>query len=157
MNNVPFLWYVDHIKVSQTEAKLVGYLMNNPKKNFGEFVMTRGKNYKFSVMNTNITEDKNVEIDMKYQLLEAIEAFGEENDRKLTIPASFHLVIFNKQEQQLDEENSKFFHSVVAKLLYSMKSARPDLEKSITFLCRTVLTSDVYDWKKLKRVMSWVK
>ena len=40
-------------------------------------MVKRGKKHEFLGMNKNITEDKNVEIKMKEQLLEAIEAFGE--------------------------------------------------------------------------------
>ena len=40
---------------------------------------------------------------MKEQLLEAIEAFGENVDKKVTTPASSHLFIVNKQLKQLDK------------------------------------------------------
>ena len=38
-----------------------------------------------------------------------------------------------------------------------MRGARPDLETAISFLCRRVSKSDKENWKKLKRVMLWVK
>ena len=65
----------------------------------------------------NITENKKVEIEMKDQFLESMEEFGENVDEKITTPASSHLFIVNKQAQQLDEEKSKIFYLVVAKLL----------------------------------------
>ena len=48
-------------------------------------------------------EDKKVEIAIKEQSWEAMEAFGENVDEKLTKPASSHLYIFKEQAQQLDE------------------------------------------------------
>ena len=45
----------------------------------------------------------------------------------------------------------------MAKLLYNMRRARPDLETVISFLCRRVSKSDVGDWEKLKRVLAWVQ
>ena len=38
-----------------------------------------------------------------------------------------------------------------------MRRARPDLEKPISLLCRKVSKINVDDWKKLKRVVLWVK
>ena len=69
---------------------------------------------------------------MKDQFLESIEAFGDNIDENLTTPASSHLLIFNKQAQQLDNEKSKKIHSVVAKIIYIMKRARPNLETAIS-------------------------
>ena len=94
-------------------------------------------------ININITEDQNVEIDIKYQLLESIEAFEENIDEKVTTPASSHLLIVNEQEHQKYEEKREIFHSVVAKLLYMTRRAIPDLETEISFLCRRVSKSDV--------------
>ena len=70
------VWYVGDNKVSHMEEKLVEYLINDLKNNFGELVVTRGKKHTFLDMNINITEDKTFKIDMKVQFLEAIEAFG---------------------------------------------------------------------------------
>ena len=42
-------------------------------------------------------------------------------------------------------------------LLYIVIRARPDLETEISFLCTRVSKNDVDDWKKLKRVLLWVK
>ena len=38
----------------------------------------------------------------------------------------------------------------MAKILYIMRRARPDLEKTISFLCWRVSKSGVYDWEKTK-------
>ena len=46
---------------------------------------------------------KNIEIDMKKQLLGSIEALGEKIDEKVPTPASSHLLIVNKQANQLDK------------------------------------------------------
>ena len=54
---------------------------------------------------------------MKEKLLETIDAFGEKNDGNVTTPAYSHLFVVNEQAQQLDEEKSKIFHLLVAKLL----------------------------------------
>ena len=118
--------------------------------------MTRGKRHKFLGLNLHITDDKKVEIDMKEQLMEAIEAFGEKIDGVVATPAQRHLFEVDENAEQLDEKKSDIFHSVTQKLLYITKRARPDLETLISFLTTRVSKSDVDDWKKLKRGLTFI-
>ena len=113
------VWYVNNKKVSHMKAKVVEDLINDLKKHFGELAVTRGKKHTFWGMNRDITEK--VEIDMKEQFLEAIEELEENIDKKVTTPASSHLLIFNEKSQQLDEEKSEIFHLMVMKLLQIMR------------------------------------
>ena len=102
------VWYVDEKKVSNMESKVVEDLLNNMVKHFGQSVVTRGKIHKSLCMGINITEVKKVEIDMKEQLLEAIQAFGENIDKKVTIPASIHLFIFNGKKTNQTKKTAKY-------------------------------------------------
>jgi len=49
------------------------------------------------------------------------------------------------------------FHRIVAKLLYVTKRARVDILLAIAFLCTRVADPDVHDWKKLKRVLQYLR
>ena len=64
---------------------------------------------------------------MKYQLMEAIDIFGEEVSKALTPPAGKHLLEINKNTILLEKSRSEVFHSVTAKLLYITKIERTDL------------------------------
>ena len=88
---------------------------------------------------------------------ETIQAFGEEITGVLTTPAGSNLMKVPGQDEELDEEQVKRFHSVVAKLLYLMKRARPDLEPTISFLCTRVSKCVRSDWEKLRRALCYVK
>ena len=90
---------MDDNKVSHVEAKLVEDLSNKLKKHFAELVMTRRNNHTFWGMNINIMEDKKFEIEMKDKILEAIEAFGENIDERITTTASCNLFMFDEQAQ----------------------------------------------------------
>ena len=92
-----------------------------PEKHFGEKVVNIRNNHKLLGMNMNITEAKQVEIDIKEKLLGVIDKFGENIDEKVTTLADSHLFIANKQARQVDEINRKIFHLVVAKILYIKK------------------------------------
>ena len=104
--------------------------------------------------------DKKIHVSMKDKLLEAIESFGESVGRAVTSPANKNLFVEAPgpgDEVELDAKKSDIFHSVVAKVLYIMKRARNDLETAVAYLCTRVSKSNVGDWKKLKRVLAFVK
>ena len=102
-------------------------------------------------------KDKTVEIQMKDQLQEAIDMFGEDIDSSIVTPALKNLFIVKEDAIELDEARSDIFHSIVAKLLFIMKQARPDLETSVSFLMTRVSKSDEDNWRKLKRCLGFIK
>ena len=46
---------------------------------------------------------------------------------------------------------------MVAKLLFLSKRARPDLQTAIAFLCTRVKEADIDDYKKLSRVIKYIR
>ena len=48
-------------------------------------------------------------------------------------------------------------HTMVAKLLFLSKRARPDLQTAIAFLCTRVKEPDIDDYKKLSRVIKHIR
>ena len=94
---------------------------------------------------------------MKKQIEEAIEAFGEDLSGLVTSPCARHLLETRDEAKQLDKERKEIFHTVTAKLLYIEKRARPDIETAIGFLTTRVDKSDEDDWKKLRRVVQYLK
>ena len=155
------MWYVDDNKVSHADPSVVTDVIELMKTHFGDLTVTRGKEHRFLGMNIKINKDKNIEIEMKDQLLEAVHMFeqaesSEVNDT-VTTPARPRLRDVNPECTQLGSDKQDAFHSIVAKLLWIMKRARPDLETAIAFLCSRVSKSDKDDWLKLKRVIAYVK
>ena len=63
----------------------------------------------------------------------------------------------NEHATKLDDEQSRFFHRMVAKSLFAAKRARPDLQTAIAFLWTRVKSSDVNDHEKLKRVIQKIR
>ena len=102
-------------------------------------------------------KDKKIEIEMKNQILEAIEWLDEDLTEKPNTPANKNLFNVTEESISLNDEKSDVFHSIVAKLLYITKRARPDVETAISFLCRRVSKSTMEDWKKLRRVLAYLK
>jgi hypothetical protein len=59
--------------------------------------------------------------------------------------------------EKLPEDRCAWFHSVVAKLLYIVKRARPDILTVVIFLCTRVQGATTEDEKKLLRVLGYLK
>ena len=46
---------------------------------------------------------------------------------------------------------------ITAKILWIIKSSRPDLETAVSFLCTRVKCPTEEDWGKLRRVLNYLK
>ena len=149
-------WYVDDNKVSHRDPNVVTSILNMIESKFGKLTVTRGKVHDYLGMKM-VLKDKFFEISMKKQIEEAIEIFGEETSGYVTSPCARHLLESRENAEKLDEVRKEIFHTVTAKLLYIEKRARPDIETAVSYLTTRVDKSDMDDWKKLRRVIQFLK
>jgi hypothetical protein len=77
--------------------------------------------------------------------------------KKVTTPAADHLYTVNPNAKKLPEKLRECFHHIVAKLLFVATRARPDLQPTISFLTSRCAKADVDDWKKLKRLLCYIR
>ena len=63
----------------------------------------------------------------------------------------------SNDKEELNEAQSKIFHTVVAKLLHVCKRTRPDIEPVIAFLSTRVSCSTNEDLGKLERLITYIK
>ena len=150
-------WYVDDNFVSHADSEVVTDILETMKKEFGDIKITRGKKHTFLGINFEFKDDKVLAINMVEQLEETIALFGEEICGNVTSCAAKGLTTIDANSPPLDEKKAKIFHSVVAKLLFITKRARPDIEPTVNFLCTRVTKSTEQDWTKLKRLMIFIK
>ena len=98
---------------------------------------------------------------MKEQLEESVAFFEISKDESatesVTSHASRHLREKNDNCKKMTTVKSEAFHSIVAKILHVMKRARLDLETAVSYLCNRVSKSDLEDWKKLRRLIAFIK
>jgi len=86
-------------------------------------------------------------------LAEAPECFDGED----VTPAVSDLFQVDESTKKLDEETSDYFHRTVARFLYAAKRARPDFQVAVAFLCKRVKEPNIQDWKKLGRLVQYVR
>lgn len=152
-------WYVDDNKLSHDDPKVVKEVLENINEHFGDLVIYRGNEHNLLGMKIAIDrKNKNVVIDMREQIEEALEMFGNEVDETVASPAKRRLfVTYDGIAKELEEERREIFHSVTAKLLFIMKRARPDIETTVSYLMTRVSKSNEKDWDKLKRCLVFLK
>ena len=83
-------------------------------------------------------------------------------DKDLKNCCSYYLG--NNQLFKVDEDSprlplkdAKLFHHHVARLLFVSKRARPNIQACVAFLCTRVKSSTEQDYKKLGKVVSYLK
>ena len=86
-------------------------------------------------------------------LAEALDDFDGED----VTPAVSDLFQVDEAYRKLDTLTADMFHCFVARFLYVAKRARPDLQVSVAFLCKRVKAPNVGDWKKLGRLVRYVR
>ena len=104
-------------------------------------------------MDIHPNDNKTVSLSMKTRFKDAIEAYGDAVSTKIATPADRNLYAVNDESEELKEEKSAIFHSVMAKLLQLSKRARPDIEPTVAFFCTRVSKCTVEALKKLGRVL----
>jgi hypothetical protein len=71
-------------------------------------------------------------------------------------PTSPHLFETRDDDELLEDDKRIEFHSLVAKLLYIGKKARPDILVPVGFLTTRVLKPTIYDWGKCVHVCMYL-
>jgi hypothetical protein len=103
------------------------------------------------------TEDK-VKIRMDDYMENVLNDAPSDMDGKAATPADAeHLFKVNANAKKLDSDDLDMFHSMTAKLLFLCKRARLDIQTPIAFLCTRVSTPDTDDYKKLRRVICYLR
>jgi len=94
-------------------------------------------------------------IDMTYFVDKLLESY--KNIVKRLTPSNKSIFQVDEDAAVLPEVDRKVFHSVVAKLLYLSKRARPDILTAVSFLCTRVTKATINDKKKLEHLLGYLQ
>ena len=108
-------------------------------------------------MNLDFTINGKVKVIMEQYVDDMLDQIQAQMSGLDTSPAASHLFDINENGKNLDEHHSQLFHHNVAKILFLDKRARPDIQTPVAFLSTRVQYPDVDDWKKLGRVMKYLR
>ena len=149
--------HVDDIKLSHKDESVVRDVASALEEIYGKMELRTGKVLEYCGITLDYSEDGSVAIGAESYITEAIDEFPEVIDTRFRTPAARHLFEINEECERLEEETRKVFHSIFAKLLWVGKKARPDILVALSFLGKRTESADLDDWKKLKRLLSYLK
>jgi hypothetical protein len=155
------LWHVDDLKISHVDSNVVSHIIDQLNEKYGKdapLSVTRGKVHEYLGMTIDFTTKGKVKIIMDDYADGVLVEAREDSAGFATSPAAEHLYTVNDVDPELlNEEDGKYFHTMTAKLLFMSKRARPDLLQAVAFLTTRVRKSDTDDYKKLNRVLKYLR
>lgn len=151
------IWHVDDLKISHKSKEVVENIIKKIEEKYGEMSVNISDKHTYLGMDFHYKKDKTVVVSMIGYIEQAINEFPEKYNEKVKTPAGPHLFEVNENEDRLDDEKEGIFHRIVAMLLFFSKRARPDIHVPIAFLSTRTTKSDSDDWKKLGRLIGYLK
>ena len=94
---------------------------------------------------------------MRDYVKELISTFPEKLSENMKYPWTTRLFNINDKTKLLDEHRKDVFHTNVVKCMFLAKRAKPDILLGISFLRTQVMKSNEKYWKKLVRIISYLK
>lgn len=156
-------WHVDDLKVSHVDKTVVDEFIEWIQEKYGDVTKvkpSRGKKHDYLGMKFDYSESGAIKIDMADYIEKMIEEFPAKEELGIAnakTPAAEYLFKINKNGVKLDSKKKEIFHTTVAKALFVCCRSRPDIRCTVSFLCTRVKEPDEDDWKKLIRMMKYLR
>jgi hypothetical protein len=154
------LWHVDDVKVSHVDTAVTEAVLDRLNVRYGQetpLTVTRGLVHEYLGMTIDYSTEGKVVIRMEDYVEDMLSEVPDDMTGTAATPAAEHLFKVDEGAKALIEADSDLFHSITAKLLFLCKRARPDIQTPIAFLCTRVRNPDVDDYKKLQRVVRYLR
>ena len=126
---------------------------------YGEMHGSRGKRQDYLGMWLDSSILGEVRISMEKYLIGVLNDFLEEITETPETHAASNIfnVKDNNEQELLDKTRAQVFHHAVAQLLLTRIGCRKDAHTAIDFLTTIVRKPDEDDWKKLRRLLGYLK
>ena len=154
---------MDDLKISHVDPDVVSDIIKKLNKKYGklkELTATRGKIHDFLGITIDYSTTGKVQMSMKKYIQNVLDEAPSEFSGTAPTPAANHLFEIETRTsniQLLSAEQKETFHHITAQLLFLSKRTRPDIQTAIAFLTTRVSRPDVHDWKKLSRVIRYLR
>ena len=153
-------WHVDDLKISHMDPDVTTSIIKKLEAVFAKdapLTIQRGKELDYLGMDLDFGEKGKVGIGMAKSIKAMLQDMPEDMNGWANTPAATHLFETNEDAKKLTEKEAQFFHTTTAKMLFMCKRARPDIQTAVSFLCTRVKEPDCDDYKKLRRVIRYLK
>lgn len=155
-------WHVDDLKSSHVDPKVNDTFLEWLKKkyaddNIGEVKVTRGQKHDYLAMILDYSIPGVLKVDMTAYVKSMVDEFPEKLDGKGKFPWTENLFKVDPDSKKLKPEKAKVFHTFVMKGMFLCKRGRQDIQPGIAFLSTRTQNPTESDWKKLLKLMSFLK
>ena len=135
----------------------------------GKMKAARGRVHKYVGMRLDFTTDGVVTVTMIEYIDDVIKEWEEATSKlddgcehvisrqRIATAAPDDLFKVDDDQVKLGTVKAKYFHRIVAMMLYVTKRARPDTALSIAFLTTRVRGPDEDDWRKLEHLIHYLQ
>lgn len=152
--------HVDDLKVSCVDKKYLETFVKELTSVYGKLNVHSEDVLDYLGMDLDYSVPGCAKVSMVKMVKETIVEFGMKlDDKNVTTPlnpATAELFCIDEASEVLDTKAKEKFHSLVAKMLYMAKRARPDILTAVSFLTTRVLCPTKQDWKKLERIVKYL-
>jgi hypothetical protein len=155
-------WHVDDLKSSHVDPKVNDDFEACCEKMYGSdqighVKVVRGKTHDYLAMILDFSIPGAMKVDMKYYIDGMIEEFPYPVKSITTTPWTEKLMKVDTDSKNLDTEKKAIFHTFTMKAIFLCKRARPDISPGIGFFAGRVKEPNEGDWKKLLKVLGFLK
>ena len=155
------VWHVDDLKISHVDPEVVTEMIKILEKEFAKhkpLTVRRGDLHDYLGMTIDFSNIGQVMVTMIDMIEKMLEELPEDMNGIKHTPAQEHLFKVNDEDPiKLEESKRVIFHRFTAMLLFLSQRARPDVQTATSFLCTRVKEADTDDYKKLARVMQYLR
>jgi hypothetical protein len=143
--------YVDDLKITCICLKNIDWLLLQLEKKYEDITINRGKVHHYLGMTFDYSNGLSITMD-KYE-----EELAAEAKKSVTTPALPKLFEDDVDSPLLEETKRKQFHTLVARMLFIAKRARPDILLPVAYLATKVQRATELHMEKLHRVLSYLR
>jgi hypothetical protein len=146
--------HVDDLKISCKDSRGVEDLISHLKRVYKKLNVHKGPQLDYLGMDLDYSTPGFVKVSMRAMVEEAIEMYEISGSAKT--PATNNLFRVSPDSPKLTDVEREKFHSMVQRLLYISKRARPDVLTAVSFLTTRVSSPTQEDNNKLVRVLRYL-
>jgi hypothetical protein len=160
-NQVTIQFHVDDLKMSHTDQSVMDEILYDLNNKFGTkrkpLAATTGLIHDYLGITIDYSDKDKVKFTMYDYLEDILDEMPNDMNGTAPTPVSDNMFEVDEGSPLLNEKESDFFHCTTARLLFAAKRARPDLQVAVTYLCTRVKSPNQSDYRKLTRVIKYLR
>jgi hypothetical protein len=145
--------YVDDILIIASELE-IERLHELCVDEFRWITLEKGRNHSYLGMQLEFV-DGEVRVDMSSYVDKVLATYSKEPEG-CRVPGKRGVFLVSDDSSAVSLEQKQLFHTMVAKLLYLAKRARPDIIAVVSFLCTRVKEPTLEDVEKLEYLLGYL-